>query len=134
KRWLGADKPENVVKINDTTFWVIEAKNEHKALSKATGEAEDYAKRIQQSRTIKAVFISGVAGNDADGYLVQTRIFRSGKFQPIKINGKEITALISREIADLVLRDGPVIRDMVVNEALFLNKAEKINQILHLGA
>ena len=43
-------------------------------------------------------------------------------------------SLISPEVAKTVMESGPDIRDVPVDENLFLSKAEKINQILHLGA
>src|SRR5438445_68818 len=46
---LGLDKPENVVKVSESVLWVIEAKNEHRKLSKALTEAEDYAKKINKN-------------------------------------------------------------------------------------
>lgn len=134
KKCLGLEKPENIVKVTESVLWVIEAKRERKQLAQATGEAEEYARKINKSQMFQARFISGVAGNDSDGYLVQTRVFLGGKFQPITINSKETSALISPEVARLVLTSGATIQDVPINEPLFLAKAEKINEILHLGA
>ncbi len=133
-KYLGKEKPENVVKVTETAFWVIEAKRSHPQLAQAVSEAEDYAKKINHSKNIKACFISGVAGNEIDGYLVQTRFLVGRNFKPITINGKKVSALISSEIARAVLRSGPTIQDLPIDEVFFLAKAEKINQILHLGA
>jgi type I restriction enzyme M protein len=125
---LGLDKPENVVKISDSVLWVIEAKNEHGKLSQALSEAKAYAKKINGSQNLKALFVSGVAGNDTDAYLVRTRFLVGNEFKPITINGKDVSALISPEIAGIVLDGGPEIKDVPVDEGLFLTKAEKINQ------
>ena len=134
KATLVLQKPENVVKITDTVFWVIEAKREHRQLEQALNEAEDYALLINKSLNIKVAFISGVVGNDTDGYLTKSRFLQGQRFRPIKINGKEVSALLSPVIAKLVLNDGPDIQDLPIDEHLFLSKAEKINEILHLGA
>ncbi len=134
KRFLGLDKPENVVKISDTIFWVIESKRDHKQLDQAVQEAEDYARKINDSDSIQALFVSGVAGNELDSYLIKTRYLESGKFKTVQINGKEATSLLSPEIVQTVLEGGPEIKDVPIDEQLFLTKAEKINQILHLGA
>ncbi|SRR5581483_6953948 len=70
-----------------------------------------------------------------DGYLIRTRYTGKKASLPILINGKEVSALISPELAREILRTGnPSIADVPINEALFLSKAEKINQHLHLGA
>lgn len=134
RQFLGLQKPENVVKVTDTVFWVIEAKREHRQLDQATEEAEGYAREINQSKNLKVRFISGVAGNESDGYLVRTRFLVNGKFHPIKINGREISAPLSPQIARLVLETGCDIQDLPIDEKLFLSTAEKINEYLHLGA
>ena len=134
KKFLRLDRPENVVKVTDSVFWVIEAKSERRQLSIAVSEAEGYARTINKSNVIKALFISGVAGNEIDNYRVQTLFFDGEKFQPIRINGKEASALMSPSVARLVLDGGPEIRDLVIDEGLFLKTAETVNQILHLGA
>lgn len=134
KKFLGLDRPENVVKITDDVFWVIEAKSDRGKLSTAVEEAENYAREIIKSKVIKPLFISGVAGNEIDNYRVQTLFFDQKKFQPITINGKEVSALMSPSVARLVLDGGPEIKDLVIDEELFLKTAEAVNQILHLGA
>lgn len=70
---LGRDRPENVVKISETKYWVIEAKNRREKLHKAISEAEDYAEAINKEGKVDIILISGVAGNDADKYDVENR-------------------------------------------------------------
>lgn len=135
KACLNLDRPENVIKVTESAFWVIEAKPNHKDIETALSEAIDYAKKINRSSMVKAVFVSGVAGNPSDGYLIRTRYTGNGRPKPITINDKEISALITPDIAKTVLLNGsPTIADIPINESLFLAKAEKINQYLHLGA
>jgi hypothetical protein len=135
KKRLKQDRPENIVKLSEKYFWVIEAKRTHQQLNQALTEAEEYAKEINKSRLIKSIIISGVAGNQTDSYLIKSRFLENSKFVPITINGKEISGLISKEIARLLLdTNNPSIEDVPVDEQLFLSKAEKINQFLHLGA
>lgn len=135
KKCLGGLKPENVVKLSEKYFWIIEAKRTHKQLNQALSEAEDYARLVNKSDFIRAILISGVAGNQTDGYLIKSRFLKDGEFVPIIVNNKEISSLVSKEIAKLLIRtDNPIIKDIPVDEQLFLSKAEKINQILHLGA
>jgi hypothetical protein len=135
-KFLGLMKPENVVKISETTFWVIEAKKEHGSLQKALDEAEnDYADKINDSKNIKVKFITGVAGNQNDSYLIKNRYLCNGKFYPIKINGIESTGLLSPDEINWILRENnPNIQDLPINENLFIATAEEINKKLHLGA
>lgn len=134
KRYLGLQKPENIVKITETVYWVIEAKREHAQLEQAISEAEGYAREINRSKQIKALFVSGVAGNENDSYLTRTRFLANGRFKTIKINDREVTSLITPGIAKMVMEEGPDIKDLPIDEKLFLSTAERINQILHLGA
>ena len=134
KKVFGLERPENVVKLSESTFWVIEAKRNHKELDRAVSEAEDYARKLSDGGVLQAPFISGVAGNATDGYLVRTKYLVARKFVAVKFNGKDVSSLISPEIARTVLSQGPEIKDVPVDEQFFLSKAERINQILHLGA
>ena len=134
-RFLGQDTPENVVKVTETKYWVIEAKRTHKQLDQAVSEAKDYALKINKSDNIKAIIISGVAGNDTDGYFIKTEFFNGVEFQPVTINKMSVSSLISPETAKTILNtNDPNIVDVPVDEELFLSKAEKINQILHIGS
>ena len=134
KAALGLDKPENIVKVTETVYWVIEAKRTQKQLAQAVREAEDYAKSINAAGQVHALFVSGVAGNETDGYLIRTKFLHDGKFEAITFNGKDVSSLISPEVTRSVLATGHHIKDVPVDEKLFLSKAERINQILHLGA
>jgi type I restriction-modification system DNA methylase subunit len=135
KNCLNLDRPENVVKITESIYWVIEAKREHSQLGQALKEAEDYARKINTSNNIQALFISGVAGNPTESFIVETHFLVGNTFRPITINSKDITSLIRPEEAKTVLSSGsPDIKDLEIDEALFLSKAESINKILHRGA
>jgi type I restriction enzyme M protein len=69
---LGRQRPEYVVKVQEDSFWVIEAKGSLEEIDQAFGEAVDYARQINQSDLVSAPLVTGVAGNDSDGYLVQS--------------------------------------------------------------
>ncbi len=132
---LGLNTPENIVKISETYYWVIEAKRSHKQLEQAVNEAIEYAEKINENNVIKAAIISGVAGNETDGYLINNRLLVGDKYEPITLNREEMSGLVSKELALQLISDwNPNIEDVQVDEKLFLEKAEKINNILHLGA
>ncbi len=131
---LKKDRPENIVKVAETRFWIIEAKKDQRHLGRAVEEAEDYARRINESTEIRAPFVSGVAGNHATGYLMETRYLVGKTYRPVTFNGKAATSLLSPQIVRAILDRGPAIEDVPVDEAQFLNAAERINSYLHLGA
>lgn len=117
-------------------MWVIEAKSERNRIDEALDEAENYyAKRLNQSQNFKVLFISGLAGNDADGYMITNKFLEQGVFKSITLNDKEMTGLISPEIAKRVLETGcSDLKDVPVDQAYFRQKADRINEILHIGA
>lgn len=136
KKCLEQMHPENIVKVSETDFYVIEAKRNKEQINQALKEAEnDYADKINKSKVIKVRIISGVAGNSTDGFIVKSRYLKNGQFHPIKINSKEITGFVSPQIASILLEnDSAEIQDLPVDEKTFLRVAEEINKILHIGA
>ena len=135
RKGLGAQRPENVVKLTETKFWIIEAKGNRQELNQAVKEAEEYAGDINSQSSVQAIIVSGVAGNDDDGYLVVNKFLCDGAFTPITFNGQPLTGLLSREIANRVLAEGtPDLKDIPIDEDLFLRTAEAVNRELHLGA
>ena len=89
---LGRQKPEYVIKVKEDAFWVVEAKNTLDKIDVAYREAIDYAKDINKSDAVKAHIVTGVAGNDDDGYLVQTGVFTpAGKVEIVEYNNKDIS-------------------------------------------
>lgn len=136
KKHLGLLRPENIVKVSETEYYVIEAKREREQIYQALNEAEhDYARKINKSHIIKARIISGVAGNSTDDFIVKSRYYKDGSFHPILINEKEITGFVSPTIAKILIEsDSPNIQDLPVDESIFIRAAEDINKILHIGA
>ncbi|MBE0611028.1 MAG: N-6 DNA methylase [Dehalococcoidia bacterium] len=135
RRWLGLDKPENVVKVTDRVLWVIESKRSHGELHKALSEAEDYADLIRPSTQVQPMFVSGVAGNDIDSYLIRSEFWDGTQYVPITLNDIPATGLLAPAHLEQLLRTGQAeIGDPRIDEQLFLARAEHINKILHQGA
>ena len=84
KKHLKTLKPENVVIVKNNTFWIVEAKSEHKQLEKAIKEGKDYCKLLNKTK-ILAPFFSAVVGNDNDSYLVKNYFFHNGDWTEIEI-------------------------------------------------
>jgi type I restriction enzyme M protein len=132
---LRLDRPENIVMVTDRIVWVIEAKRSHQQLDEAVSEAEEYARRILKGGKLTAAFISGVAGNEHDLFLVRNRMLVGNRYVQIKINDVEATALLSvSEVEQLLRTKRPNLDDPPIDERLFLSRAEHINEVLHLGA
>ncbi len=135
KACLGLDKPENIVKVTEQVLWIIESKRSHSQLEEALSDAEYYANKFQGSSRYKALFISGVAGNEIDSFLVRTKFFNGSQFVPITLNGIVATGLLRLSELVTILDSGlPDIAEPEIDEQLFISRAEHINEILHLGA
>ena len=133
KKYLGQAHPENIVNINEKQFYVIEAKNERKKLEQALKEAkEDYADKINQGNKIKVLFITGIAGNDEEGYIAKSQFYKNGKWETITENNIAITGFLSKiQIEDILKSQNANLKDVEITEDEFLETAENINEILH---
>ena len=132
---LGLDKPENIVKVTSDALWVIEAKRSHQQLAQALDEAEAYALKFVGNERYTVRFISGVAGNAIDSFLVRTRFYDGDRFVPVTLNGVETTGLLGQADLLTMLNSGhPDIAEPEINDQMFIARAEEINRILHLGA
>jgi type I restriction-modification system DNA methylase subunit len=133
---LGRLKPEFVVKIRENGFWVIEAKGSHSQLDQAFNEAIDYANLINKSRLIQAFIVSGVAGNDIDGYLIKTAVIhRNRTTQIVQYNSNAITGLLSPDQAKYLFDNSThLLNELVSDEKILLSIAEQINEELHVAS
>jgi len=133
KKYLLQTKPENIVEINEKIYYVIESKNERRKIDIALKEArEDYADKINQGNKIKVLFITGIAGNDVEGYISKSQFYQDGKWEDITENGIEITGLLSKkQVEDILEQKTAHLKDVEITEDEFLETAENINEILH---
>jgi type I restriction-modification system DNA methylase subunit len=126
--------PEAVIKLTDFEFWVIESKRDLKDINQALKEAKDqYAKKINTSSSIKCILISGVAGNDTDGYIVKNQYLQKGKWVNVLFNGKTKNILLSKEQATYILEhDTFKWLDLPdIPEGKYISSAIDINDNLH---
>jgi len=135
KKYLVLDKPENIVKVNENVLWVIEAKSKQSAIDQAIREAKDYAKKLNHSDRFQACFISGVAGNNHESFLVKSFYLKNDQFFPVKLNDIEATGFLTPNQVQIILETSiPNIESAKVDLKLFLSRANRINELLHLGA
>ena len=135
KEQLGLDRPENIVKVTERQLWVIEAKRSHQQLEQAVDEARQYAAKLNRGFFYEALIVSGVAGNDDDGFIVRTQLLKGNAWVTVEINGIEATGLLSpKECETLLDTRHHNIEDPPIDDRRFVLTAEKINRILHEGA
>ncbi|MDQ5920405.1 MAG: hypothetical protein QG673_461 [Pseudomonadota bacterium] len=129
-------RPENVVEINSAILYVIEAKNARIKIEQALFEAEEYyANIINKSKSTKVLFITGIAGNDDEGFIAKSKFLENGNWKVITENEIEVTGLLSKIQVDKILEiNNANIKDFEIDEKEFLSASENINQILHDGA
>jgi type I restriction-modification system DNA methylase subunit len=131
--YLVRQRPEYVVKVREDVFWVIEAKATHAQLAQAFDEAKGYARDIAANTNVRPFLLSGVAGNDADGYLVHTAVFfADGTTDDVTYNDKAITGFLSPDQARYLADNNThQLNELVADEEIFLAVAERINKTLH---
>lgn len=133
KSALAGSKPENVVRIDPHSVWVIEAKKDRKQLDQAVQEAVEYAEKINASSgSIRAVLASGVAGNDTDGYQVRTFLLSPAGPTPITLGKHALTRFLNKSEATRVVVTGEAAidkQDIPVAELVSVSK--EINRLLH---
>jgi type I restriction enzyme M protein len=131
---LGGELPENIVRISETQYYLIEAKNERKKINKAVSEAKEYADKINRSNLVKCYFITGIAGNDDEGYFAKSMFYKNGKWENITENRTELTRLLSNaQIFKIRDTKDPDLKDIEISDQEFLKAAEDINEYLHEG-
>ncbi len=132
KKSLGLLTPENIIKINEDIYYVVESKNARNKLDVALQEAKRYADTINGKSSLKALFATGIAGNDDEGFLGKTEYFDGKKWNVVTENEIEVTSLLSKtQVENLLQSKNPNIQDVEVSETEFLHSAEKINEILN---
>lgn len=127
--------PENVVKLLNNSYWIIEAKSGHNEIDTAIKEAKEYAEMLNNNTRNSCLFITGVAGNKEDSFLVETYYLQSNSWKRITINGYKTTGFLTQKLIEKIISTNNFsIKDEVINDELFQEKANKINIILHNGA
>lgn len=137
KKCWNLERPEaTVIFHNDIgeVLWIIEAKRDRKQIDLAVKEAKEYAEKINNhSDAPKALFISGLAGNNDDGFTVENQFLRNDIWETILFNGKRKDTLLSKVQINWILstndsqyKDLP---DLPIEK--YLSAAETINETLH---
>jgi hypothetical protein len=127
--------PENIIKLDGDLWWIIEAKAGHGNLEQAITEAKEYASMLNNERANSCLFVTGVAGNKEDSFLVETYYLQNGEWKRTQINGYKTTGFLSQDTIEKIVKgNSSSIDEEVVADELFIEKANKINSILHNGA
>ena len=144
KKMLVRDMPEAVIKLSEKEFWVIESKRNRINIDQALDEAKNqYAKKINKSKKVKCVLISGVAGNDSDGYVVKNQIlinsswktvlFEENKVKNILLSKDQIKFIFNDKKKEISEKKNRVLYKNLpdIPEKKYIEVAENINEILH---
>lgn len=136
KNVLDNSRPEDIVKIDEGVYWVIEAKTDPKDISVAVKEAKDEAGMINRSTFIKCPFATGIAGDTESTYYVETYyLTNEGKWKRVQINGVDTTGFISQPQASYIIEnDSFNVENQEIKYETFLKTANSINEILFHGA
>jgi len=133
KKYLKRLMPEAVIKLDEDNFWIIESKRDKKEIDKALKEARIYADKINKGDDIKSLIISGIAGNDTDGFIVINQYLNKNKWETILFNNKTKNILLSKEQARYILDNKTInYQDFPdIPEKKFIEVGIEINEILH---
>ena len=135
KRNIGLKTPENIVMVKEKEYYVIESKSRRSMLDTAISKAKEYADKINQSKFIQAPFITGISGNEDEGYVAVSKFLHNGNWETITENGADVTGLLSKIECEKILEtNNPNLEDVEISEEEFLASAEEINDLLHENA
>lgn len=130
---LGGQRPESVAILDANTFWMIEAKHDLSKLSLALEEAVEYAEALNGSvRPIRSPIASGVAGSEAAGFIVESKILIDGAWETVLEGEQPCSRLLSHaEIQRMVIRGLPQVIPSYLSVSESVELAGKINAIMH---
>ena len=132
---LGRKTPENIILIpwdGGFRYWVVEAKANHRNITRALNEAQDYADRINAIDSGAARFATGIAGTLDDSFYVTTTYWNGHQWSEVEINNYETTGFLSLEQCEYILRDNNHSSARFDDDPdRFLKKANDINKTLH---
>lgn len=132
---LGAQRPENVVKISSSEFWIVEAKPGKARIDIAGKEAKEYADLVNTNSSASALLATGVAGDDDDsGFLVRHFIYLGGKWQTVTNKGKPLERFPTRnEVRRLISKKTPRIEPDEISQQELVDLSNYINRQLHVA-
>ena len=85
---------------------VVEAKNDEKKIQSAISEAMEYAEAINTFGKFNIKIVVGVAGEEDNGYIFETRFLDNGGWKPLKSRGFALTSFPSvQEIETAFISD-----------------------------
>jgi len=131
---LGLDRPDFLFTLGGLPAVVIEAKNSADKVVDAIYEAIDYAETINANSKYKVKIAVGAAGEESQGFAVEVRYLKSGKWSPLKSKAYEITTIPSRREVETALaaNDGTTEVD-VPSVTEFIDAAIELSKVLRLA-
>ena len=131
---LGLTKPDFLVCLSGEPAIVIEAKNDIKKINEAIEQAIGYASTINKTNKYSIKIIVGVAGEEDNGYLIEVRYLKEGKWQDLASKGYALTSIPSKKEVELALEaDNGTTNVSVPSSLEFIDAALEVSKILRLA-
>ena len=126
--------PDFTLKVDDTEYWIIEAKRDETKKERALKEAIEYAELINESTDISCKIITGIAGSIDGAYYVETKCFFNNTWESLQINNRVATGLLSPTTIARILEDeSENLQSYEMDDTFFKDKMSQINKIMHNG-
>jgi len=134
KKYLLRDVPENVIRVRERKFMIVESKAHYSQIDLAEKEVKEYADKMNSDEVL-APIATALAGNPEETYVVKNFYFIDNTWKEIVINHKITGGLLSPDIAQkLVDKNTYELQDIQISDEILYTKATKINEILHTGS
>ena len=100
---LGLTKPDFIVCKHNSPLIVVEAKNKISKINDAVSEAVEYAEAINRRGRYTVSVVTGVAGEEDNGYLFRTLFYDGNSWIPLQSYGFELTSFPSESEISIAL-------------------------------
>lgn len=128
---LNKDKPDFVVCKDYTPLIVVEAKNDEKKIKEAVSEAIEYANSINKYGKFFVKIIVGVAGEEDNGYIFETRYLDKDEWVPLTSRGFALTSFPSVfEIENAISSNNGTTEVSVPKTSDYIETAIELSKIL----
>jgi len=128
---LNKDKPDFVICKDYTPLIIVEAKNDEKKIKEAVSEAIEYANSINKYGKFFVKIIVGVAGEEDNGYIFETRYLDKDEWVPLTSRGFALTSFPSVfEIENAISSNNGTTEVSVPKTSDYIETAIELSKIL----
>ena len=128
---LNKNKPDFVVCKNFSPLIIVEAKNDAKKINSAVSEAISYAEEINSFGKFFVKIIVGVAGEEDNGYIFETRYLDGTEWKPLTSRGFALTSFPSiQEIETAISSNNGTTEVSIPKNSDYIQTAIELSKIL----